>query len=384
MVVSRKWWLALTMALAVLAAGCGSFGANGDNTTARPQASIASETAANIDPGTPLNKMAPNFTVTDQFGRRYSLSQFRGKVVLLAFQDSECTTVCPLTSQEMVMAKKMLGPRAASEVQLLAVDANPKAYAVADVKSYSEVHGTMHSVLFGTAPLAQLEKIWRQYDIYVAVVHGLIDHTPGVYAINAQGREQRIYLTQMAYNGIGQQAQMFARELARLLPHPTPTSKALLKRALIPESSVHPLNAVKLRALNGSWVTVTDGHPHLLVFLASWLSEMSNVPGELDALNQYQAAAKRHHLPSLVAIDEAPVEPNPTAMPRLAKQAGRLTYPILVDQNGSVATAVGVQDLAWYALVNAKGRVIWAHDASYQWLSPAVLEQDVARAMARP
>ncbi len=38
-----------------------------------------------------------------------SLSQFRGRVVLLSFEDSECTTVCPLTTQSMVLAKELLG-----------------------------------------------------------------------------------------------------------------------------------------------------------------------------------------------------------------------------------------------------------------------------------
>ena len=57
-----------------------------------------------------------------------SLSQFRGKVVILAFVDSECTTVCPLTTVSMVEARQMLGA-AGSKVQLLGVDANPQATA---------------------------------------------------------------------------------------------------------------------------------------------------------------------------------------------------------------------------------------------------------------
>src|SRR5437763_11194478 len=50
----------------------------------------------NLDPGTRLTGQAPDFTLTDQFNRPVSLSSFRGRVVILAFNDSECTTVCPL------------------------------------------------------------------------------------------------------------------------------------------------------------------------------------------------------------------------------------------------------------------------------------------------
>ena len=87
--------------------------------------------------GTP----APDFRLTDQFGKRVSLSAFRGKVVLLAFNDSECTTICPLTTQAMLDAKAMLGP-AARDVQLLGVDANPASISLQDVATYSELHGS--------------------------------------------------------------------------------------------------------------------------------------------------------------------------------------------------------------------------------------------------
>ena len=40
---------------------------------------------------------------------RSRCSSFRGKVVVLAFNDSECTTICPLTTSAMVQAKAMLG-----------------------------------------------------------------------------------------------------------------------------------------------------------------------------------------------------------------------------------------------------------------------------------
>src|ERR1700691_2626234 len=52
-----------------------------------------------VAPGTKLPGVpAPDFTLTDQFGRRVSLRQFRGKVLVIAFVDARCTTVCPLTT----------------------------------------------------------------------------------------------------------------------------------------------------------------------------------------------------------------------------------------------------------------------------------------------
>ena len=88
------------------------------------------------------NTPAPDFTLTNQFGQQVSLRQERGKVVFLAFVDSQCMTICPLTTQSLVDALQLLGP-AASQVALLGVNANPQAATVADVRDYSQAHGLL-------------------------------------------------------------------------------------------------------------------------------------------------------------------------------------------------------------------------------------------------
>src|ERR1700748_871000 len=111
----------------------GSSSSTGPNTAAMDN--------PNLDLGSSLGgKQAPDFTLVNQFGQPMSLSQFRGKVVMLAFEDSECTTVCPLTTQSMLEAKQLLGS-AGSQVQLLGVDANPDAIGVSDVLGYTRSHG---------------------------------------------------------------------------------------------------------------------------------------------------------------------------------------------------------------------------------------------------
>ena len=55
----------------------------------------------------------------------------------------------------MVDAKAMLGA-AGERVQLLGVDANPKATAIDDVLSYTQLHGMLRKWQFLTGSLAQL------------------------------------------------------------------------------------------------------------------------------------------------------------------------------------------------------------------------------------
>jgi hypothetical protein len=92
------------------------------------QGSLLADNPA-LDPGTTLSGSAPDFTLTDQFGQPASLRSYRGKVVILAFDDSEYTTICPLTTTAMLYAKSLLGA-AGPGVQLLGIDANPKPHRV--------------------------------------------------------------------------------------------------------------------------------------------------------------------------------------------------------------------------------------------------------------
>src|SRR5579875_3809083 len=120
-----------------------------------PTTAQAAEANQNVDIGGALGgKPAPDFRLVNQFGQPMSLSQFRGKVVLLAFEDSQCTTVCPLTTNEMVEAKRLLGT-AGDRVQLLGVDANPVATAVSDVLAYSRAHDMVNEWDFLTGTKAQ-------------------------------------------------------------------------------------------------------------------------------------------------------------------------------------------------------------------------------------
>src|SRR6201992_1739330 len=211
--------LASAVAGTLALAGCGNR-APSAGSQANPTASAA-EMNPNLDLGTSLGgKQAPDFTLVNQFGQKMSLSQFRGKVVMLAFEDSECTTVCPLTTQSMLEAKQLLGS-AGSQVQLLGIDATPDAITVDDVLGYTRSHGLVNQWNFLTGSLPQLKATWKSYDIAVQIEQDEIDHTPALFVIDQQGREQKLYLTQMAYSSVTQSAQVLADEIATLLPgHP--------------------------------------------------------------------------------------------------------------------------------------------------------------------
>jgi cytochrome oxidase Cu insertion factor (SCO1/SenC/PrrC family) len=377
--------LAAAVMLSVLTAlaGCGASASSGSSTgmssagmQANPAANAA-EMNPNLDLGSSLGRQpAPDIKLVNQFGQPMSLSQFRGKVIMLGFEDSECTTVCPLTTQSMLQAKQMLGA-AGDQVQLLGVDANPTATSVADVLAYSRAHGMVNQWDFLTGSMAQLKAVWSAYHIAVQIEKGQIDHTPALFVIDQQGREQKLYLTQMAYSSVAQSAEVLADELSSLLPgHPHVASQESLASITAQGPSDH---VALSSATSGTKVVLGPGAPRLVMFFATWLSEVSNLKSELIDGNAYAATARKDGLPPLVAVDETVVEPSVQAVRAYLRSLGTsLSYPVALDTTGRVADGYGVQDQPWLALVSASGKIIWSHDG---WLPVPALIAAVQRAV---
>ena len=366
------WSVAMLGAFAALT-GCSSGSAStasmGSMSTAG--SNTAAESNPNLDLGSSLGgTTAPGFRLTNQFGQPMSLSQFRGKVVMLGFEDSQCTTVCPLTTQSMIEAKQLLGA-AGTKVQLLGIDANPDATTVPDVLAYSRAHGMVNQWDFLTGSPAELKAIWTKYHIAVQIESGQIDHTPALYVIDQQGREQKLYLTQMAYSSVGQSAVVLADEISTLLPgHPKVASAKSLASIAVQGPADH-LTLPSAQAQAGT-VTLGPGQPHLVMFFATWLSEVSDLKSELTTMNTYAADAKREGLPQLTAVDETVVEPSQATIRSYLRSLGTtLSYPVGLDTTGRIADGFAVQDQPWFARVSASGKIVWSHDG---WLPLSALE----------
>ena len=360
----RRLWPALLLS-AVALAGCGG--------SSSPTASQALASNPILDPGQPLTGPAPDFTLTDQFGHPVSLHSLRGKVVLLAFNDSECTTICPLTTTAMLDAKAMLG-RAGSEVALLGVNANPDATAVHYVLSYSELHGMTRAWRFLTGSIGQLDHVWRAYHIEHAIVAGQVDHTPALFVIDRQGRLRKLYITQQSYAAVGQLGQLVAEEVASLLPgHPRVDSRLSYARVRGTSRTAR----VTLPRAGGGTVSVgpAGGKPHLYVFFATWDREVGDLARELESLNAYHG--------ELTAVDEASVEPSPRALPAFLRTLRRPpSYPIALDTTGRLADGYEVQDQPWFVLIGADGRILWFRDAGVDgWPAPTTLAAQVRAAL---
>jgi len=144
--------------------------------------------------GTELGDEAPDFQLTDQNGSVVSLSDFRGKVVVLTFMDSKCKDTCPLTAVHFREVYRQLDQNDAGQVVFLGVNVNLEASAVSDVlETTHDWHldeiPTWH---FLTGSRDSLEPVWKVYG--VSAEHNpdgnSIMHTPGTFLIDPLGNKR--------------------------------------------------------------------------------------------------------------------------------------------------------------------------------------------------
>jgi protein SCO1 len=144
--------------------------------------------------GTELSGEASDFQLTDHNGFNVSLSDFRGKIVILTFMDSQCKDTCPITGAHYRQAYKQLNPNEASQVVFLGVNVNVKASTVADVLETTRAWhmDEIPSWHFLTGDAEVLEPVWKDYSIAVQPHPdgSAIMHTPGVFIIDPLGQKR--------------------------------------------------------------------------------------------------------------------------------------------------------------------------------------------------
>jgi len=356
----------------------GPTAASGAQATARVT-SVQTE----VDSGVTLHKPAPNFTLTDQDGQVVSLRQYRGKVVVLSFIDSRCTTVCPLTAVVLRNVRHDLGAYR-SDVQLVAVNANPVATSVADVRQWSAQHHMLHQWAYLTGSAAVLKAVWAHYYVSSQVLKGgVVQHVPAVYVIGPHGHERWLYIN--ASDGsapvLTAQVHHLMAHIAPLLPgHPTlrqfPQARELtyLAGALGPTGHAHPFSAPAIRP-DGHRASIQVGHggaPMLLDFFATWCPDCQE---EVPVLTAYQHEAVRHHLPRVLGVDLQLSESSTAAVQHYVVHT-RLPYPVALDTTGAIAAAYGVSGIPTEVLVSPSGHILWYHQGL---IAEAALRQAVQR-----
>src|SRR5512138_1686645 len=89
----------------------------------------------------PTIGLAPTFRLTAQDERRLSLTDLRGKVVVLTFIYTTCADTCPLLTAKMVGLQGRLGADFGARVFFASITVDPERDTPAVLKTYGTAHG---------------------------------------------------------------------------------------------------------------------------------------------------------------------------------------------------------------------------------------------------
>ncbi len=136
--------------------------------------------------------LAPDFTLTDQNGQPVSLSQFKGRPVVLTFLYTHCPDQCPLTAERLHSSMVSLGSDA-SKVAVIAVSTDPKGDTRQAAQNFTLQHNMQNywHYLIGTEDA--LTPVWTDYNVYAQGQQQSVDHTLAIYIIDKQGHERTYF-----------------------------------------------------------------------------------------------------------------------------------------------------------------------------------------------
>jgi protein SCO1/2 len=122
---------------------------------------------------------APEFTLTDQDGKRVALKDLRGKVLAITFIFASCADTCPLLTATMAGLQDRLGAAFGPRVHFISITVDPERDTPEVLKRYAEAHrANPAGWSFLTGTQVEIREVARRYGIYYKKTpRGDVDHT---------------------------------------------------------------------------------------------------------------------------------------------------------------------------------------------------------------
>jgi protein SCO1/2 len=152
--------------------------------------------------GTDLKKQpAPDFSLTDYRGSKVTLSELRGKAVVLTFIYTNCPDICPLTATNLRLAYEHLSEKTRDHVAMIAITVDPERDSPDALRNFSMIHGLDDNPNWFAVrgERSDLQPVWAGYAVDPgrvlehrdnAVDPALLAHTDAVYVIDRDGKER--------------------------------------------------------------------------------------------------------------------------------------------------------------------------------------------------
>ena len=139
---------------------------------------------------------APEFTLIDTEGKKVSLTDLRGQVVVLTFIFTSCGDTCPVLIAKLVGIQRKLSAELKPKVFFAAITVDSDRDTPDVLKRYAQAHSADPARwAFLTGSREEIAEVTRHYGIYnKKQTQGDVDHTFLTSLIDAQGTLRVQYL----------------------------------------------------------------------------------------------------------------------------------------------------------------------------------------------
>ena len=130
---------------------------------------------------------AANFTLTDQYGHRVTLSRDRGHVVVLTWIHSLCKDDCPFMVWQIKGALNDL-PDHGRSVRVIGVTVDPHQDTPARRRAFVAAHEMTGRMQYVSGSLKEMRRVWKAYGIQPVTPKA--DHSAFVFLVSRHGYER--------------------------------------------------------------------------------------------------------------------------------------------------------------------------------------------------
>lgn len=314
-----------------------------------------------VNPLMTLGSPAPAFSLTDQNGKKETVSSFAGKSVVLTFGDDECTDLCTLLAEDVLAANKDLGAGSAN-VEFVSINVNTFHPSVAATKAWTDSHGLAHTSNwhFLTGKPKVLLALADHYGVEVdldqkarTIVHGA-----EMFFISPTGDQEQIgnFGTESANTA------EFSHSMAQLANEMLPDNEqhavgglVVSSRATVDTSIGSTPPPIELPSLGTGTAATTASFLGKYVVVNFWSPDCSLCVSELPAIQR-----AHEDLGSSVDIVGIDVSDPTSAGISFASRAG-VTYPQLLDRQGTIAGQYEIPGFPYTVILDPKGKLVVRH-----------------------
>ena len=145
-----------------------------------------------------VGQKVPDFTLTNQYSKQVSLSDFKGKVVLITFLYTQCPfpEKCPMLAQKLGKTRDLLDQveNAKDKFQVISITLDPKRDTPEALKKYAQGQDENASNwTFLTGKASDVNKVASLFGVIYYTEKGVIDHNLRTIVLDGNQKLVKIF-----------------------------------------------------------------------------------------------------------------------------------------------------------------------------------------------